>query len=252
MATIRSETGYTMLEVLISAALGTIVLAGAFDVYVSSTKNLLSQANTVQMQADTKAAMDYMVREVRLAYTGNTTLTAAIGANNDQITFYRAEESGYATGGTTTTLTDTTKSWTAQKFASTSAGSYFLWIKTGPGNGQASPAQIQSNTSTTLTLASALSMAPTSASLYFIVREKTFARLADGTLQYLLTGGKYHLLAQNVTQLQFHQNNPCDATTVCISLTARSAVPDPVTGLDRRTGRAPSTHSLTSIARPRN
>jgi hypothetical protein len=240
-----------MLEVLISAALGTIVLAGAFDVYVSSTKSLMSQANNVQMQADTKAAMDYMVREVRLAYTGNTALTAAIGPNNDQIKFYRAEESGYATGGTTTTLADTTKIWTTNRFSSTAAGSYFLWIKAGPGNGQVSPAKILSNTGTTLTLASALSMAPTFQSLYFIVREKTFARLADGTLQYLITGGKYHLLAQNVTLLRFDQNSPCDATTVCISLTARSAVPDS-NGLDRKTGRAPSTRSLTSIAHPRN
>lgn len=244
MKTIASEKGYSILEVLISATLGIIVLAGAFDVYVSSTKSLMGQANIVQMQADTKAAMDYMVAELRMAYTGNTTLAAAITASNT-ITFYRTRESGYATGGTTTTLADTSKSWTVNTYASTSAGTYFLWIKTGSGSGQLSPATIQSNTSNTLTLSSALGAAPNTTSLYFIVQQKTFTTLADNSLQYLITGGTYHLLTQNVTLLQFDQNNPCTVTTVCITLSARSKDLDPRTGQYR-------TYSLTSSAMPRN
>ena len=246
MNTIASEKGYSLLEVLISAGLGVIVLAGAFDVYISSTKSIMGQANIVQMQADTKAAMDNMVAELRMAYTGNTTLASAIVASNT-ITFYRTQESGYATGGTTTTLANTNlnKAWTVNQFASTSAGTYYLWIKTGAGSGQASPATIQSNTSTTLTLASALTTAPSTDSLYFIVRQKTFTLLADMTVRSLITGGKYHLLAQNVTLLQFDQNSPCSATSVCITLSARSKDLDPRTKQYR-------TYSLTSSATPRN
>lgn len=244
MNTIASEQGYSILEVLISAALGVIVLAGAFDVYISSTKSLMGQANIVQMQADTKAAMDYMVAELRMAYTGNTTLASAIVAS-DTITFYRTKESGYATGGTTTTLTDTSKSWANDRFKSTAAGTYFLWIKTGAGSPQGSPATITGNTSTTLTLSSALGTAPNSTSLYFIVQQKTFTRLADSSVQYLITGGTYHLLAKNATLLQFDQNSPCTTTTVCITLNTRSKDPDPRT-------KAYRTYSLTSSAMPRN
>ena len=251
MNTIASEKGYSILEVLISAALGVIVLAGAFDVYISSTKSIMGQANIVQMQADTKAAMDNMVAELRMAYTGSTTLAAAIVASNT-ITFYRTVESGYATSGTTTTLTSTGKSWATNKFASTSAGTYFLFIKTGGGSGQVSPATIQSNTSNTLTVTPALATAPGTDSLFFIVRQKTFTLLGDMTVRSLITGGnKYHLLAKNVTELSFSVNplSPpnmgCSATSVCITLSARSKDLDPRTKQYR-------TYSLTSIAMPRN
>lgn len=265
MATIRSETGYSLLEVVISAALGTIVLAGAFDVYVSSTKSLIGQANNVQKQADAKAAMDYMVREVRMAVTAFTPLSSAITAP-DTITFARAEESGNASSGTTTTLTDASRNWAVNKFAPTADGSsYFVRIFTGsPGAGAGH--QILTNTATRLTLAGTnpFPIAPDSTSLYFIYRMKTFTLLADGTLfslQYS-NGGTFHTLAKNVAWLKFSEatNTACDKAgttfpalgTVCISLTTQSAVPDPVTLLDRQTGRAPSTHTLTSIVHPRN
>jgi Tfp pilus assembly protein PilW len=252
--TIASEKGYSILEVLISAALGVIVLAGAFDVYISSTKSIMGQANIVQMQADTKAAMDIMVADLRMAYTGKDTIDKAI-VDSDTITFYRTYESGYATGGTTTSLTDSSKNWIPnppnpqnppKNFGD---GTYFLWIKTGAGSGQAAPATITGNNNNTLTLASALAMAPSSTpspgSLYFIVRQKTFTTLADSSLYSLITGGTYHLLAQNVTQLQFHQGSPCNPTNVCITLSTRSK------DIDQRT-KDYRTYSLTSSATPRN
>ena len=263
MATIRSETGYSLLEVVISAALGTIVLAGAFDVYISSTKSLIGQANNVQKQADAKAAMDYMVREVRMAATAFTPLNAAITAPST-ITFARAEESGYASSGTTTTLTDASRNWAVNKFATNADGSpYFVQIATGlPGAGVKH--QILTNTATRLTLVGTnpFPIAPDNTSLYSIFRMKTFTLLAAGTLYSLQysNGGTFHPLAQNVTRLRFSDTAACDAAlttvppplTLCISLTTQSAVADPVTGHDRQTGRVPSTYFLTSIVRPRN
>ena len=267
MATIRSETGYSLLEVVISAALGTIVLAGAFDVYVSSTKSLIGQANNVQKQADAKAAMDYMVREVRMAATAFTPLNAAITAPST-ITFARAEESGYASSGTTTTLTDASRAWAVNKFAPNADGSpYFVQIATGlPGAGVKH--QILTNTATTQTLTGTDTGFPTTptgppnTSIYSIFRMKTFTLVAAGTLYSLQysNGGTNHLLTQNVTRLMFSDVAACDAAgttvvpagTLCISLTTQSAVADPVTLLDRQTGRVPSTYFLTSIVRPRN
>ncbi|TAL11403.1 MAG: prepilin-type N-terminal cleavage/methylation domain-containing protein, partial [Nitrospirae bacterium] len=97
MRTINSERGYSMMEVLISTALGTIVLAGAFDVYVSSTKSLQGQTNSVQMQSDTKAAMDYMIRELRMAQTAYSApaITTTL-VPSDTISFTRTEDAGFS------------------------------------------------------------------------------------------------------------------------------------------------------------
>jgi hypothetical protein len=249
--TITSEDGYSMMEVLISAALGTIVLAGVFDVYVSSTKNLLNQSNAIQVQADTKAAMDYMVRELRMAVTAYTPLTITPPLTGSTITFVRGEDSGYSSGGNTaTTLWDTSKAWTAHKFQQTSAGSYSVWIKTGPSSGTLRT--IQDNTSTTLTVTPGWTAPyPDNTSLYFIVRTKAFTLLPDKTLRYNINGGNYYLLAQNVTALSFSQdssnppNKGCSATNICITLTAQSKDPDPNT-------KQYLTYTLTDTARSRN
>lgn len=243
MRTINSDKGYSMLEVLISTALGTIVLAGVFDVYVSSTKNLTGQTNVVQMQADTKAAMDYMVRELRMAATAYAALDTSQPAT---IKFSRVEEYGYSSSSsnTSTTLRDSSKTWTVNKFA---GGTYFVWIKTGAGVGAIHA--IQSNTSNTLTLKTGetWTVIPNTTSLYFIVRKKAFTLLAaDKTLRYSSNdGANYTLLAQNVTGLSFSQSPPCPTATVCITLTARSKDPDPNTGQYR-------TYSLADTANPRN
>lgn len=239
-----------MLEVLISTALGTLVLAGVFDVYVASTKNLTGQANVVHMQADTKAAMDFMVRELRAAAA---TYAALDTSQPNTIKFVRVEEYGYASGATATTLTDSTKAstWTTNKFA---GGTYFVWIKAG--TGATSPPSsiaypILSNTTNTLTLAGTGWPLPYPAtdSLYFIVRKKAFTWLAaDLTARFSNNdGAKYSLLAQNITALSFSQGPPsCPAAgTVCVTLAARSKDKDPNTGKYR-------TYTLTDTANPRN
>ncbi len=254
MRTIHSDKGYSMLEVLISTALGTLVLAGVFDVYVASTKNLTGQANVVHMQADTKAAMDFMVRELR---AGAATYAALDTSQPNTIKFARVEDYGYASGGTATTLTDSTKAWATnpQKFA---GGTYFVWIKAG--TGATSPPSsiaypILSNTTNTLTLAGTgwPLPYPTTDSLYFIVRKKAFTLYTDpndGTKTARFSnnnGGTYSLLAQNVTALSFSQGPPsCPAAgTVCVTLAARSKDKDPNTGEYR-------TYTLTDTANPRN
>mgnify|MGYP001564579413 CR=1 FL=1 len=126
-------------------------------------------------------------------------------------------------------------------------------VKSGTGT-QASPVTIQNNNGTTLNLASALAVAPSIDSLYFIVRQQTFTLLSEDpndltnlTLRHLITGSASHILARNVTQLLFEQNppSPCTATSVCITLSTRSQKKDPRTGKYR-------TYTLTSSATPRN
>lgn len=261
MRTIHSEHGHSLTEVLISTALGAIVMAGAFDVYVSSTKSLKGQTNSVQMQSDTKSAMDYMIRELRMAQTAYSTPTITHDdvtppnlpvIHRDTISFTRTEDAGFSSGGNTaTTLWDTNKSsaWKTNQFAPTTAtGSYSVWIKSGTGQGQI-PQTIQSNTTTALTVTPGWTLPyPDTSSLYFIIRTKAFTlNASDNTVRYNINGGTYHLLAQNVTALSFVLANSCNSTTVCVTatLTARSKDSDPLTGQYR-------TYNMTDTARPRN
>jgi len=223
MQPFKSEKGSSMMEVLIASTLGVIVLAGTFDLYISSSHGMMGQANAVQMQSDTKAAMDYMVRELRLMNGPPT-----ISASNDQITFVRVEASGYSSGGNTaSTLWDTSKSWPTNAYATTSDGAYSVKIILGTGVGEIHP--IKTNTATTLTLADTdtWTAIPDSSSLFFIIRNKTFTVLPDQTLRYQIESGAYKLLAMNITALSFTQPDPM---SVDISMTAQSQTKDPRIG----------------------
>lgn len=239
----KSESGYSMTEVLISTALGGIVLAGVFDLYVSSSNSMMGQTNEVQMQAETKSAMDFMVREMRLMYgapTISTTLTA-----NDTITFTRVEDAGYSSGGNTpSTLWDTSKSWKTNAFAPTANGAYSVYIYLGQGSGEVHP--IKSNTATTLTLADTdvWATSPDTSSLYYIYRTKSFTHQSDNTLRYKIGSGSYNLLASNVTALTF-AISPTDAAGVDITFTTQTSTVDP------RFGRY-KTFTLIDTARRRN
>lgn len=232
-----AESGYSMTEVLISTALGTIVLAGVFDLYVSSSNSILGQTNEIQMQSETRSAKDIMIRELRLIF-GSPAITTTTNAN-DTISFTRIEESGYSSGGNTaTTLKDSVKTWTVNAFA---GGAYSVRIINGPGVGEVHP--ILSNTAATLTLSDAgwVSL-PNTNSLYYITRDKTFRRQADNTVHYQIGSGTNNLLASNVTALTFSQPDPM---SVSIALTARTQTVDP------RTGKYAS-YQLSDTARKRN
>jgi len=221
----KSESGYSMTEVLISTALGGIVLAGVFDLYVSSSNSILGQTNEVQMQAETKSAMDVMGRELRLMY-GSPTITTTTTAN-DTISFVRIEESGYSSGGNTaTTLQDSIKSWKVNAFAPTASGVYSVRIINGQAVGEIHP--ILSNTASSLTLSdTGWTSIPDTTSMYFIVRNKAFRRQSDNTLRYQIQSSSFNLLAANVTSLTFSQPDP---KSVSVALTARTNTVDPRLG----------------------
>jgi len=235
-----------MLEVLISTALGTIVLAGVFDLYVSSSNSILGQTNEVQMQTNAKAAMDYMTRALKNAYylpnnippSPNITTTTTAG---DTIGFIGIEDAGYSSGvGNTSTLfNDSSKSWTAGGFAS---GAYYVSIINGQGVGEG-PFQILSNTVSSLTVAApGWASIPNNNSLYYITRAQAFRRQADNTLRYQTKNGSFNLLSANVTSLAFSQPDP---QSVAITLTAQTQTVDPRTG-------KPASYTLSDTVRKRN
>jgi len=222
----KSEQGFTVNELLVAVAIFSVVLAGAYNAFLSSSQRLVLQNELIEMQTDARAAMDFMVRELRLAF-GTPTITTTV-TTNDTITFDRLEDAGYSSGGnTTTTLHDTRKTWSSSSFTA----SYTVRIISGTGTGQAR--SISANTSTQLTVSSAWVTPPDSSSLYVITRKKAFTRtsISDNVLRYTAGGSVNQPLADLITSHTFSQP---DAHTIGITLTAQARNVDPNTGQKRQ------------------
>lgn len=59
--------GFTLIEILISLAITTIVMAGIFSTFNAQSKSFSAQQQVTEMQQNARAAMDMMTREIRMA-----------------------------------------------------------------------------------------------------------------------------------------------------------------------------------------
>src|SRR4029450_9125512 len=190
----KSEQGFTVNELLVAVAIFSVVLAQAYNAFLSSSRRLMLQNELVEMQTDGRAAMNFMGQELRLAF-GTPIITTTV-TTNDTITFDRLEDAGYSSGGnTTTTLNDTRKTWSPSSFTT----SYTVGIISGTGAGQAR--SISVHTSTQLTVSSAWGTPPDSSSFYVITRKKAFTRTStsDNVLRYTAGGSVHHPLTDLIT-----------------------------------------------------
>jgi hypothetical protein len=235
---------------LISTAIGGIVLAGVCDLYVTTSHSMLGKTGAVEMQIQMKAAMDVMVREMQLMY-GSPTITSGgvpVPSPNagDTISFNRTRALGYSTGGNTNsgispaTLNDTRKAWAANAFAPSATSSYAVTITAGTGSGQI--LNISGNDATRLTLSGSWATSPDTTSLYLIYQNEGFTRTVANQLGYQRGNGGYTRIADNITALTFSQP---DTASITIALTGRSSNPDPLTGQY-------NWYSLTDTVRRRN
>src|SRR5437016_12656911 len=152
MKTLKSETAFTHVKMLMARAIGGMLVTSMFQLYLFSASGALVQNETVQMQADARAAMDLIAQDLRQLYgsaTVSTTLTP-----NDTLSFTRLEDSGYSSGGNTaSSLNDTRKAWATNVFAPSGAGAYVVQIVGGTGMGQTN--SISGNTGSQLSFSSA-------------------------------------------------------------------------------------------------
>src|SRR5262249_12832109 len=171
----KSERGFSVAELLITTAIVSVMLAGAYQSFLSSSKRLVLQNQIVEMQTDARAAMDFMVRELRLAFD-NPTITTKTTAN-DTITFNPIQDSGYASARAASTLSDNTKNWTTGQFNKY----YTVRITSGTGAGQtrsicdstsSTPECAASNNTNTLTISGTWATNPDTSSFYVITRNK--------------------------------------------------------------------------------
>jgi prepilin-type N-terminal cleavage/methylation domain-containing protein len=220
-----SERGFSVIELLVALAISGVVTAGLYGLAISSSRHYVSQNGVIGLQADGRAAMEFMARDLRRAF-GSPTLATAVTAN-DTIRFDRVEDSGRASGGTATTLSDALKAWQAEAYASTGASAYTLRIIAGTGAGQTRT--ITANTATQLTVAPAFGTAPDPSSLYVITTLRAFTRTSatDHVLRYRVgAAGADDPLAEHITALAFALPNP---RTMTVTLTARTKAVDPTT-----------------------
>lgn len=72
--------GFSLTELLISLAVGIVVVTGVIAIYASSVQSNVSTLNTIRLNQELRAAMDIMTRDIRRAgFRGNTVLAAAAG-----------------------------------------------------------------------------------------------------------------------------------------------------------------------------
>lgn len=63
----KAAGGFTLVELMISMAVGAIVMAAVMTAFMSQHKSYLAQDDVVEMQQNVRVAMDMLTREIRLA-----------------------------------------------------------------------------------------------------------------------------------------------------------------------------------------
>ncbi len=62
-----NQAGYTLLELLVTVALGGIILATLTTSFISQSKSYNAQNQVIEMQQSARTVMDFMIREIRMA-----------------------------------------------------------------------------------------------------------------------------------------------------------------------------------------
>ena len=73
----KSEQGFTVNELLVAMAICSVILAEAYNAFLSSSQRLVRQNELVEIQTDARAAMHFMVQELRLAF-GTPSITTTV------------------------------------------------------------------------------------------------------------------------------------------------------------------------------
>src|SRR5262245_19571096 len=130
-----NDKGFTFVELLISMVIVGFVLTGIYSLAISSSRFYLGQNAIVTMQADGRAAMDFIVREIRSAFLNPIVSTTT--TPNDTISFDRIDDVGYSSGNNDAmTLNDLTKAWSRDIYTPSTDSEYEVKIIAGAGAGQ--------------------------------------------------------------------------------------------------------------------
>ncbi len=102
------ESGFTLTEVMVALALGTIIMVGLLSTYILSVKGFKAMADYTVIHAEGRHALDLFASDVRVA-TGITSTTTTNVVLNLPTAF---DSSGVATGSNSITHTFQNSWWT--------------------------------------------------------------------------------------------------------------------------------------------
>lgn len=90
----RQQQGFTIVELMVAATLGLLVLAGAISMFISNKRVYSEQDEMGRLQENARFALDILVRDIRMAgYSGcaddiDSVTNHVNGYNNDDSLFY--------------------------------------------------------------------------------------------------------------------------------------------------------------------
>ena len=105
----QKQKGFTLIELMVSLAIGSLVLIGVYDIYISQSSQYMLRYQVSDMQQSARIGMDMMSREIRMAGydpTGNagagivvatpTTIQVTLDLNGDGDIYDENENITYA------------------------------------------------------------------------------------------------------------------------------------------------------------
>ncbi len=84
----RRDGGFTLVEVMVATAILGVVLALVFSALNGGVRQAADAQNRAVIEADVRVVGDAFVRDLRQAYTGDSTLNRIDSMSATQITFY--------------------------------------------------------------------------------------------------------------------------------------------------------------------
>jgi prepilin-type N-terminal cleavage/methylation domain-containing protein len=252
-----NKRGVTLIELLIALVISAILVAGIYRVFISTQRSYTVQDQVVEMQQNVRAAINKMMREIRMVNFGRIVtldngsfvsnilpvngFASVLTVNPDNITVIGGFEQIRTAAGNPITVTSFTLSPPTITLSNPTGefdGSAHGYLSIG---GEES--FIVQNQPVGATNILTLDRAPSNPVGHFVFKVQAVSYSVDNNRVLRRngnTGGGNQPLADNIESLQFQYFNatgaqtlfPNSATSVQVSITARTKDPDPTYASD--------------------
>lgn len=245
--TLKNRNGVTLIELLIALVISALLIAALYRTFTDQQKTYIVQEQVVDMQQNVRAAINRMMREIRMAGFGNieSVLTLSGGVNGFTQPITAAPNTITIVGG----FTQIRRNNGDPVFVSSSSGNQItLNYATDRFDGGAhrficiggvESNTVQSRSGATLTLNKPLLLTHPVWTPIFKIQAITYSvGLSKGKLALLRdenTGGGRQPMAENIENIRFEYfdangnltSNPADIRMVRTTVTARTDRSDP-------------------------
>ena len=92
-----SQRGFTLIELMVSLALGLIIVAAATMLFIAGQKSFALQQGAADIQDNANFALNYMTKDIRMANLNAVTATMTASSANGGIVFSTTNLAGIST-----------------------------------------------------------------------------------------------------------------------------------------------------------